>query len=113
MKEPRRCYLVRDAAGRPESAPGLPSDPQRLRPRWAAAATAALVVGIAAAALVAPSPTAVSIKEPAAISPIATQSSATPLTPVVDQRGSGLDDGVPGPSTETAKARAGNCSHGM
>ena len=108
------CYLVRDAAGRSESAPGLPSSgPQRLRPRWAAAATAALVAGIAAAALVAPSPTAVSIKEPAAISTIATKSSATPLTPVVDQRGSGLDDGVPGPTTETATARAGNCNHGM
>ena len=107
------CYLVREAVGRRESAPALPSGSERLRPRWAAAAAAAVMVGIAAAALVAPQPTAVSVKEPAAISPVATRSSATPITPVVDQRGSGLDDGVPGASTETAKSGAGNCSHGL
>jgi hypothetical protein len=110
------CYRVRQQQSEAEAA-ALPPTPglDRVRPRWIAAAVAVLAAGWAVAALVAP-PTPVAdatVKEPAALAPIAARQDTVPLVPVVETAGLPADDGVP-TSTDTTKAAGlGHCNHGM
>ena len=107
------CYLIRDrqmggAAEREHAA--VPKGPGRLRPRWIGAIGAALVGGLALAALVEP-PTALPLLKSGA--PLAEPAPAVPTSSVVE-RSSGLpmDDGVPS-SSETVKAGSGHCNHDL
>lgn len=107
------CYLIRQqhaeaASGAAAPAPTVP----HVRPRWVGAATAAAIAAMALAALLAPTSTArVNEVSSAAAAPVAPRADITPVSTGGDQRSLPADDGVPG--TETAKAGAGNCSHGL
>lgn len=105
------CHVVGQQYAEPEPRGSAPPALERLRPRWAAAAGAALI-GTFALAFVSPS------TEP----PVPEAKPATAVTPVVAKSGmgpdrvvepaAGLDDGVPTVAGK-AKAGLGNCSHGM
>lgn len=109
------CYLVREhaAAAGQAAQPGR-EGPAQLRPRWAGAAAATLVGGLALAALLFPAslPPAVSASPPAAAVPLQTSLGAAPATPAGAQQTPMVDDGVPG-TPEVAKAAYGGCHHGM
>ena len=107
------CTLVREQQAGPERGEGA-TPPSSVRPRWAGAAVAMLVGGLAVAALVVPAPQPEEVKASATvrIEPVVSQSEGVPLTPVVEQRASQMDDGVPG-APELANAKLGNCQHGM
>lgn len=107
------CTLVREQQAAPERG-GAATPSASVRPRWAGAAVAMLVGGLAVAALVVPSPQPAEVKASATVptAPVVSKSEGVPLTPVVEQRSSMMDDGVPG-APEMAKAQVGNCQHGM
>lgn len=108
------CYLVRQhSVEAQQGSTPLPGGLDRVRPRWVAVG-AALVGSIALAAFVAPaqSPTLPVAKDAAHVIPVAAKSGAAPVQPVVDQRTSGVDDGVPG-ATEVSKAGGAGCHHGL
>lgn len=110
------CELVREQQARAmeTGAATQPPGPARLRPVWAAAVVAALVGGVAVAALVAPQPAApiVEAKQPAAPAPVVSKVMAAPPATVIEQGSTGLDDGVPGyPSG--ARAGGGDCHHSL
>ena len=93
------CYLVREQqAGAAElGGATLPPSLDRLRPRLIGAVAAALIGGLAVAAMVAP-PSAsplLNAKDSAAPAPIAAMAVAVPMTAVVEQGSAPLDDGVP------------------
>jgi hypothetical protein len=110
------CYLVREKqAGAAEgSGTTLPPSLDRLRPRLIGAVAAALLGGLAVAAIVAPStPSAtLSVKESGAPAPITARTSAVPMTPVFEQCSLPLDDGVPSAS-DVVKAGLGHCDHAL
>jgi hypothetical protein len=121
------CYLVREhRAGAAE--PGgatLPPSLDRLQPRWIGAVAAALVAGVAVAALVAPpsTPPLLNVKDAAAPTvPLASKLEAVPAAAVlqttakssspIEQSSTPLDDGVPSAS-DVVKAGMGHCEHGL
>ena len=111
------CYLVRQhqaGAGEGASAPQPPSV-DRVRPRWAGAVAAALIGGLAVAAIIAPSTTSTPTlrdRESAAPAPIATSAAPVPMAGVVETGLAPADDGVPSTS-DVAKAGIGQCHHGL
>jgi hypothetical protein len=116
VKEPAMCYLVREhQAGAAEgSGATLPTSLDRLRPRWIGAVAAALVAGVAVAALVTPpsaSPLS-STENSAPAAPLASRSAIVPTAAVVEQSKAPLDDGVPSAS-DVVKAGMGHCEHGL
>lgn len=110
------CYLVRDKqAGAAEgSGATLPPSLERLRPRLIGAVAAALIGGLAVAAMIVPStPSAtLSVKESGAPAPISARTSAVPITPIVEQGSLPLDDGVPSAS-DVVKSGLGHCDHAL
>ncbi len=109
------CYLVREhrAGAAERGGAALPPGLERLRPRWIGAVGAALVGGLAVAAIVAPplgSPPA-KANDPAA--PATFAAKAVP-TQAIAQQGSStpVDDGVPG-ATDRARAGLGHCDHDL
>lgn len=111
------CHWIGQEQAEPRGAgatpPLHPSDPQRLRARWAGAGAAVLLAGLAAA-MVAPSPVQAPVApEPAAaaVAPVALRS-AVPAGDVVEQTATTLDDGVP-TRTDPVRAQLGHCEHGM
>ena len=111
------CYLVRHhqaRAGEGGSARQPPSL-DRIRPRWAGAVAAALIGGLAVAAIIAPSSTSsptLRDKESVAPAVASTAGAAVPMAAVVDMGSAPADDGVPNTS-EVAKAGMGQCHHGL
>jgi hypothetical protein len=112
------CYLVRHhqaRAGEGGSAPQPPSL-DRIRPRWAGAVAAALIGGLAVAAIIAPSSTSsptLRDRESAAPAPIASSAAAAvPMAAMVETGSAPVDDGVPSTS-DVAKAGMGQCHHGL
>lgn len=106
------CYLVREPEARAAEASSTPAG-QHPRARWIGAVTAALVGGFAIAALDAPAPPAPTVQAREAIPgvPVAARSSVIPPAPL-DRTGLPVDDDVPS-ATDLAKARAGDCQHGL
>ena len=111
------CYLVRHhQAGAAEggSAP-VPPSVDRVRPRWVGAVGAALIGGLAVAAIVAPSSTSTPTlrdRESAAPAPITSSAAAVPMAAVVETGSAPVDDGAPNTS-DVAKAGMGQCEHGL
>ena len=119
------CYRVRqeniaaDVAG--ATPPKEAAGPQRLRPGWIGAGAAALVAGLAAAALVLPRGAAGEPQPPQQPQPVvappppvaATQPVA--FTTIIDQTVSTLtlDDGVPAPTQDVARSALGPCHDGL
>ena len=113
------CYLVREqrAGAAEHGGATIPPGLDRVRSRWAGAVAAALIGGVALAALVAPSTTSTSsmppqMRDSAPAVPVASKSVAVPGGAVVEQSSGLLDDGVPG-TTDVAKAGLGHCQHGL
>jgi hypothetical protein len=106
------CYLVREQQARAAERGGatLPPSFDRLRPRWIGAVAAALIGGLAVAALVAPPSTSplLNTKDSAAPAPLASRAEAVPTAAVVGQGSAPLDDGVPS-SSDMVKAGMGHC----
>lgn len=110
--EPRRA-----AGARPVEPPGL----RRPRSRWIGAGAAALVAGLAAAAVIAPTPHARIVEAeavPVAALPVAPEpvsmNLTVPSTGVIEQTATTMDDGVPSaPATTTARSELGHCEHGL
>jgi hypothetical protein len=109
------CYLVREQQAQPEPrGSSTPPSLERLRPRVIGAVAAALVAGLALAALVPPSaPAGVKATEPAAPAPLVSRASVLPAASVVELTSTTLDDGVPSSKAEMAKAGLGHCEHGL
>lgn len=107
------CYLVREQQAHAAEASTPAGQVPQPRARWVGAVTAALVGGFAIAALDAPTPPAptVQAREAAAVFPVAARSSVIPPAPL-DRTALPADDGVPS-ATDMAKARAGDCQHGL
>ena len=108
------CYLIREQQAGAEERGGATLPPSlRLRPRWAGAAAAALIGGLAVAALVAPSPTSplLSTKD-SAPAPITSTAVVVPTSAVVRQGSAPVDDGVPSAS-DVVKVGMGECHHGL
>ena len=111
------CYLVRHhqaGAAEGSSAPQPPSL-DRVRPRWIGAVAAALIGGLALAAIVAPSSTSAPVRDRESAAPAPITSSAAvvvPVAAVVEPGSAPVDDGVPTPS-DVAKAGMGECHHGL
>jgi hypothetical protein len=115
-KELAMCYMVRQQQPDRESSRGttLPSGPDRVRPRWAGALAAALVGGVALAALVVPrsvpSEAGIVQERGAPAAPVTAKASLVPTGTVIEQTAAGVDDGVPGSEMKTA---ASPCHHGL
>ena len=110
------CYMIRQTQSEPErGGTTLPPSFDRLRARWVGAVAAALIGGLALAALVAPasSPPRVNAKQPEVLAPIAVRTPAVPVTGVVEQTSVSVDDGVPSTTSDVAKAGLGHCEHGL
>ena len=104
------CYLIRDKQVRAEHGSASPAEaPRQLRPRWLGAGVAALVGGLALAALVTPAPLTPPRPSSAAV-PMTATLGAPPASPVVEQRTSSMDDGVPTATRDVVKA-GGDCDH--
>ena len=110
------CYLFREqqAGAAERGGATLPPSLDRLRPRLIGAVAAALIGGLAVAAIVAPRSASplLEAKNSAAPAPIAARSVAVPTTTVVEQGSALVDDGVPSAS-DVAKAGMGHCDHGL
>lgn len=110
------CYLIREKqAGAAE--PGgatLPPSLDRLRPRLVGAVAAALLAGLAVAAIVAPPSTSPlsNVKESGAPAPRAARTVALPMAGGAEQTSLPMDDGVPSAS-DVAKAGLSHCDHGL
>ena len=111
------CHLVREPkalAGDSVDA-SVPPRPQGLRPRWAAAAAAVLVGGVALAAWISP-PSATGktpASEPMKPTVAAVPAAAFVATPTATDAGHGTlpaDDDVP---TAGASAASGGCHHAL
>lgn len=107
------CYMLRQQQAAAE--PGGVTVPPRMdsvRPRWVAAAGAALIGGLALAAFVQPSSTS-TLPEPAqaaALLPVAAKSTGSTGAPPTE--GLAPDDGVPTAST-SPKSGMGHCHQGL
>lgn len=108
------CYLIREhRTGAAEAGDtALPQNLGRMRPRWAGAVAAALIGGLAVAAIVAPPSVSplLNAKDSAAPAPVDQSTGAVPTASVVRQGSAPVDDGVP-TAPDTVKAGMGNCSH--
>ncbi|WP_332815479.1 hypothetical protein [Ramlibacter sp.] len=105
------CYLARHQKAMEEGAITRPGDAGQHRPRWAGAGAAALVAGLAVAALfVPPAAPPVSADESQAVA--ATVVSTFAPAPVVEQISitTTLDDGSPA-ADDSAKSAGGSCAH--
>jgi hypothetical protein len=109
------CYLIREqqAGAAERGGATLPPSLDRLRPRWIGAVAAALIGGLAVAALVGPpsTPPPLETKDSAA-APLASRVVSVPAAAVVEQGSAPLDDGVPSAS-DVMKAGASPCQHGL
>lgn len=110
------CYLYREQQAEAAVRGGatLPPSLDRLRPRWVGAVAAALIGGLAVAAMVA-SPSAsplLNAKDSAAPAPLAARTVAVPTTGAVEQSSLPVDDGVPG-APDMVKAGMGHCDHSL
>ncbi len=110
------CYLIREqrdgAALADDTA--VPQSLDRLRPRWVGAVAAALIGGLAVAAIVAPpsvSPLS-SAKDSAAPAPLAASAVALPTEAAFRQSSTPVDDGVP-TAPDTVKTGMGHCNHAL
>jgi hypothetical protein len=110
------CYLVREQQDRAAQRGGaaLPPSIDRMRPRWAGAVAAALIGGVAVAALVAPSSTSplLSTRDSAAPAALVSSAVAVPTAAVAGQSTAPVDDGVPSAS-DAVKAGMGHCHEGL
>ena len=111
------CYLVRQHPSELQATDSVaPPSLQSVRPRWAGAAAATLVAGIALAAAVAvPRQTAtgrLDLRDAGAPAPVAARSANVPATGGIEQTSLPMDDGVPAPA-ETSRASFGHCQHGL
>ncbi|MDB5913464.1 MAG: hypothetical protein JWP22_2139 [Ramlibacter sp.] len=108
------CHLIRQQQAAPER-DGIAPAPRTdgLRARWTGAAAAALVAGLAVAALVDP-PKASLVSKATAAAPTELTSKAptTRAATVVEPGAVGADDDVP-TSSDVVKAGTDHCSHGM
>lgn len=108
------CYLVREKQAEASERGGAPLPPGfgRLRPRWIGAVAAALIGGLAVAALIAaPGETAqLTAKDSGAPAPIASSAAQVPAAAVVEQFSVTLDEGAPSTS-EVASTGMGRCDH--
>jgi hypothetical protein len=116
VKETAMCYLIREQrAGAVQGGDTVvPHNLDRMRPRWAGAVAAALIGGLAVAAIVAP-PSAsplLSAKDSAAPAPIAASAVAVPTEAAFRQSSTPVDDGVP-TAPDTVKAGMGHCDHAL
>lgn len=108
------CYLIREqrvgAAAACDTA--VPQGPDRMRPRWAGAVAAALIGGLAVAAIVTPASVSprLSAKDSAAPAPLAAAALALPTEAALRQSSTTVDDGVP-TTPDTVKAGTGHCSY--
>ena len=106
------CYLVRQPATEGElgAVPPTPGS-DRVRPRWAGAAVATVIGGLALAALVAPSPT----QPPQSAAPLAARTGSVPVEPAsaIERTSLPADDGVPTSTPDVARAGIGPCHHGL
>ena len=110
------CYLVREkqAGAAERGGSTLPPSLDRLRPRLIGAVAAALIGGLAVAAIVAP-PSAsplLNAKNSAAPAPLAARVVTVPTTAAVEQGSAPVDDGVPSAS-DVVKAGMGHCEHDL
>lgn len=108
------CYMVRQQQPEREvRGSSLPAGPERVRPRWAGALVAALVGGVALAALMvpnsAPPEASVVAQRGAPLAPVVARASPAPQGTVLEPA-AGIDDGVPSSGMKTA---ASPCHHGM
>lgn len=116
------CYLAhqQQAQAQPDATVPPLEGSSRLRPRWAGAAAATLVGGLAMAALVVPSWTPPSATERDPTAPPTMVTGTGPVTlvrttlaaPVLEQTAAAVDDDVP-TTGDTLKASVGGCHHGM
>jgi hypothetical protein len=109
------CYLVREkqAGAAERGGATLPPSLDRVRPRWIGAVAAALIGGLAVAALVAPPSTSPPLNtKDSAPAPLASRAVAAPMGAVVEQGSVPVDDGVPSAS-DVVKAGVGDCHHGL
>lgn len=111
------CHLVRDAsaAGEPGGAT-QPAPPLRVPPRWAGALGAALVGGLALAALVTPAPVpqeAAAQPPKAAVVPVVLKTEAIPTAASGAGPALGADDGVPTSPDVRKAAGLGGCHHDL
>jgi hypothetical protein len=107
------CYLFHEqqAGAAERGGATLPPSLDRLRPRLIGGVAAALIGGLAVAAIVAP-PSLLNAKDSAAPAPLAARAVAVPMTAVVEQGSAPVDDGVPSAS-DVVKAGLGHCDHGL
>ena len=110
------CYLFREqqAGAAERGGAALPPGIDRLRPRLIGAVAAALIGGLAVAAILAP-PSAsppLNAKESAAPASLAARAVVIPATAVVEQSSATVDDGVPS-APDVVKAGVGHCDHSM
>lgn len=109
------CYLIREQQARAAERGGsaIPPSLNGPRPRWIGAIAAALIGGLAVAALVAPPSTSPPlITQDSAPAPIASTAVTVPTAAVVERGSLPVDDGVPSAS-DVAKAGMGDCNHGL
>lgn len=109
------CYLIREQrAGAQAGDTAAPQNLDRMRPRWAGAVAAALIGGLAVAAIVAPPSVSplLSAKDSAAPAPLAASAVAVPTEAAFRQSSTPVNDGVP-TAPDTVKAGMGNCSHAL
>ena len=109
------CYLYREQqAGAAERGGATLPPSLGLRPRLIGAVAAALIGGLAVAAIVAPRSASplLEAKNSAAPAPIAARSVAVPTAAVVEQVSAPVDDGVPS-APDVVKASMGHCDHGL
>lgn len=110
------CYLVRDRQAAPGPEGALPSGGTPPKSRWAAAGAAALVGGLALAAVLAPSGTdpgrpQAQQQRAAPVQPAAAQETATGQPVVLERMTLGIDDDAYA-ATDSAKAKA-SCSESL
>ena len=108
------CYLVRQNATEAEhGALSPPPGSERMRSRWAGAAAATLIGGLALAGLFSPAPTAPpSVPEQLAAAPVATRTGAVSERLVIEQTALPAGDDVP-TAPDATRAGIGGCHHGL
>lgn len=108
------CIRIHQEQAEPRDAGATPPlrPLQRPRSRWAIAGAAALVAGLAAAAMVAPPPSArITQSDPV---PVRATQASVPAGGVVEQTATTVDDDVPSaPATNSTRGALGHCDHGM
>lgn len=106
------CYLIREqqAGAAERGGAALPPSLERLRSRWIGAVAAALMGGLAVAAIVAPPSASPPLEAKASAAPLA--AGAVPTPAVVELGSTPVDDGVPS-APDVVRAGLGHCDHGL